>query len=182
MKPILIGLCGKARSGKDLAGFYLVQNHGFERYAFASPLKRGLETMLSLPHGTCDDERLKDEPISWIGKSPRQMLQTLGTEWGRQCVNQNLWLMLGDRRWRDVQMMPDVTGLVITDVRFANEAQMIRNNGGSVIRIDRPGVREVAAHVSEAGIPDHLVNHTIHNNGTKEDLAAAIKWVAEWRT
>jgi hypothetical protein len=82
---ILIGLHGKAHAGKDTVGQMLV-GYGLDRVAFADPIKRMLIEGLGLTAEHFDSP-LKEEPIPWLGKSPRQLMQTLGTEWGRDLVN-----------------------------------------------------------------------------------------------
>jgi len=93
MKPLLFGLAGIARSGKDTAAQHLVTQHGFHSYAFADPLRDGLMHILNL--SPCDFEgEQKEQVLPWLGRSPRYLMQTLGTEWGRDTVHPELWLLL----------------------------------------------------------------------------------------
>jgi hypothetical protein len=68
--------------------------------------------------------------------------------------------------------------VVITDVRFDNEAQAIVNAGGEVWRVERPGWRcladDAATHQSEAGVSDHLITRIIDNSGSLDDLRAEL--------
>jgi hypothetical protein len=166
---MLIGLYGKAGSGKDTVGSVLRKEYGLEPYAFAAPLKAGLEAMLDLLPGALEDRKFKETRLPWLGKSPREMLQTLGTEWGRQLVDPDIWLTLMVRRWEMVKAM-GLPGMVVTDVRFDNEAFKIRHMGGAVIEIVRPNITPVAAHASEAGICPRSVDETIVNDGSLADL------------
>jgi hypothetical protein len=150
MEPILIGITGKARSGKDTVAEILSRNFQVKRYAFAGPLKIGLATMLGLD-GRHVSGDLKEIPIpEFGGKSPRQMLQTLGTEWGRQLVSDSLWVDLGMSEWE--KCLGRGRSLVITDVRFENEAEAIRKAGGVVAHVQRGLAPGVAPHSSEAGV------------------------------
>ena len=153
---ILIGLSGRARSGKDTAAAHLVLRFDFYRYAFAKPLKDGLRAMFQLTHDHLEGE-LKERPLPDVGRSPRELMQTLGTEWGRQMVHPDLWLLLAERAILAakaegpgyLQMYP---GMVVSDVRFENEAALIRRLGGTVIHLIRPEAPGVRSHSSEQGI------------------------------
>ena len=110
----------------------------------------------------------------------------MGTECGRQVYRDDIWVKRAEMEYIQHQAYvenftgggwvdepPGLNGLVITDVRFVNEAQWIRDMGGTVIDIVRPGadgVVGVAAHASEAGYPDELKDFVIQNTGTLEYL------------
>jgi hypothetical protein len=162
----LIGLTGKARSGKDtVAGFLPGQ-----KLAFAAPLKRGLQIMLQLNDEHVNGD-LKEVTLDWLGKSPRQLLQTLGTDWGRNLVHPDLWLLVAKQKIEKYLSMG--LDVVITDVRFDNEADLIRSLGGQVWHIVRPDAQAVNAHASEAGVWFHPgKDYLIYNNGTLEELQA----------
>lgn len=158
---MLIGLTGRAGSGKDTAAAYLGEAHRFMPLTFAAPLR----DMLKAGFGLTDEhftQANKNVAIDWIGRSPRQLQQTLGTEWGRTHVKSSVWVDVATRE------LDSLTGLdvVFTDVRFENEAAMIRDRGGLLIRLVRAAAPSVNAHVSEAGILLREGDHEIHNNGT----------------
>ena len=172
-KQLLIGLCGPAGCGKDtVAGFMPY----FDRYALASPIKDMISTMLGVDRSMWEDREWKEGTVPWIGKSPRQMAQTLGTEWGRTHVDRDLWLKLALRRWDAVRASANPR-LVITDVRFDNEALAIISAGGTVWKVDREGVAPVAAHSSEKGIDPRLITGSVKNYGSLDALRYS---VAEW--
>lgn len=176
-KQILIGLCGPAGCGKDTVADMLAKHGNFNRYTLAMPLKMGLLAMLGIPLETWNDREAKEAVIPWLGKSPRQVAQTLGTEWGRQQVHPDLWVKLMVRRWDEVRHSV-CPRMVVTDVRFDNEAQAIIDAGGTVWRVDREGVAPVAAHKSEAGVDWRLVEGSLKNNGTIDQLDANIQqWI-----
>lgn len=158
---ILIGLTGPAGCGKDTVGQILCDRAGFTRIAFADPIKRmvrqlGIET---------DNRDTKEQPIDWLGRSPRYLMQTLGTEWGRNMVHPELWLMLAER-----EIKHNGGHTVITDVRFDNEADLIHKNGGVVWKISRRQVNAVERHASESGVNAENIDRYIVNNGTIADL------------
>lgn len=165
--PRLIGLHGPARSGKDTVGQMLVDGFCVERISFAEPIRDALRGMMGLTdehfHGS-----LKEVQMPWLGKSPRQLMQTLGTEWGRGVVHPDLWLLLAQRKID--AFFERGRSVVITDVRFENEADLIRQAGGQVWHVHRPNVQQVAAHASEAGIAFEVGDLRIDNNGSLEDL------------
>lgn len=162
---ILIGLAGKAGAGKDTVADTLVQHAGFTRIAFAAPLKAMLRAGLGLTTEQLEDRILKEAPLDWLdGRTPRQLMQTLGTEWGRTHAHPDLWLRIARR-----QIEQTAGPIVITDVRFDNEARLVRDLGGLVWHITREGAG-TAAHASEAGITASAADWWIANDGSIEDL------------
>lgn len=166
----LIGIMGLARVGKDTATAHLCDTYGMESYAFADPIK----SMLTGVFGDLFRDGDREAPIDWLGKSPRQLMQTLGTEWGREIVHPDLWVLVADQMWKKYQEIGWGAGVVLSDVRFRNEAEWILAQGGLLIGLSREGVAAVATHVSEQNIPFDLANVSLENNGTVEELAAAV--------
>ncbi len=156
---MLIGLTGRAGAGKDTAANYMAEVHRFMPVAFATPLRQMLEVGFGLTteHFTTAN---KNTVIDWLGRSPRQLMQTLGTEWGRSHVGSTVWVDLAARELDSL----DGLDVVFTDVRFENEAAMIRERGGVLIRLAR-ATAPVHSHVSEAGIKLQQFDREIHNNG-----------------
>lgn len=150
---LLIGLMGPAGAGKDTAADHLEDHHGFVRYAFADPMRTMLEaafTAAGIDYAHIYERKLKEEPVPGVGHSYRKLAQTLGTEWGRRMLDEDLWL-----RFADMTLgMPDAPvcdRIVVTDVRFPNEAGWIRRHGGVVLRIQRD-TAPVRQHVSETAM------------------------------
>ncbi len=168
-EPLLIGLVGRARVGKDTSAEHL-QNHGFLAASFADPLKNMLEAAFG-PHFRDGD---REKPLDWLGKSPRELMQTLGTEWGRDCVHRDLWVLLANERWQKFWRLPQgaselsnpYAGMVFTDVRFENEAGWITSRGGWLIEITRKDVQLVSAHRSESADLSDLCDFHIGNDHT----------------
>lgn len=169
----LIALAGKARSGKDtVAG--ILADAGFERYAFAGPIKAGVRAMFGLTEAHTDGA-WKEDVLPWLGRSPRYLMQTLGTEWGRQLVADDVWIRIAAKRWQDMREDADgtfgpVAGLVISDCRFENEAAWVRREGGEVWHIVRPNAQAVEAHASEVGVRFEVGDALLHNSGSLDDL------------
>lgn len=170
--PQLIGITGKARAGKDTAGMHLA-TLGYHRASFAAPLKRMIEVGFNLTPTVWEDTERKEAPLDLIGKSPRQLAQTLGTEWGRQLVHPQLWVLLAAREWQICQKSH--TPMVVTDCRFDNEAEWIRSEGGIVVEIiRRNGETTQSAHASENGIDPSLIDAVVYNEGTIPELREEI--------
>lgn len=174
-KPFLIGLTGLAGAGKDTVRNVLAHKHGFEGIAFADPMRNMLTALLE----TCDistayltERELKERPIPELGVSYRAMAQELGTGWGR-ALDQDLWLKIAQARVK-VCEESSCPGVVISDVRFPNEAAWIKSQGGVVWRIIRPGIEPVRTHESEAHANTLPYDYTILNQGTIDDLIPAV--------
>jgi hypothetical protein len=148
---MLVGVTGPAASGKDTVADYLHDQYGFERVSFAAPIYRALSAMLRVPEADLRDRAKKERDLDIIGRSPRELLQTLGTEWGRDTVRNDFWLLLALREI-ERHRRAGAPGVVITDVRFGNEANFVRGQGGQVWHIQRPGTPAVRAHSSEIGV------------------------------
>jgi len=158
----LIGLCGAAGAGKGSVATIL-RSLGFVEVSFADPLYAAVAAITGIPTDRLRDRAVKEAVIPWVGKSPRQLLQTLGTEWGRQMVCDDLWVLSA------LRAASRHDRVVVPDVRFDNEARAIRERGGVVLKVVRPGAScltaDTSAHESEAGISVDLVDCEIVNDG-----------------
>lgn len=173
---MLIGLCGAAGAGKNAVAEILRDRRNFTGLSFAAPIYRAVSAIVGLSVEELARRDRKERPIGWLGKSPRELLQTLGTQWGRQMVAEDIWVRLAISQARELR---SIGGRVaITDVRFENEARAIRGDGGVIWRVTRPVAvldAQAAQHASEAGIPDDLVDDEVVNDGGLYDLAAAVE-------
>jgi hypothetical protein len=165
----LLGLAAKARCGKDTVADYLVENFNFRKYAFADPLKEAASKMFGVPIWWFYNAEKKEQVIEEWGYSPRQMAQLLGTEGGRKLFREDIWLKRAEVEL-NLNTNIDWDGMVITDLRFENEADFIRSHGGIVIHILREGAPEVSDHESEKGILVREKDIVIENDGTIHDL------------
>lgn len=163
----IIGLTGPAGAGKDTVAAGLTCMHGFHRIAFADPIRRGLQVMLGLDAMSFEHPH-KEIVIGAIGKSPRQMMQTLGTEWGRSLVHPELWLLIA--RTNIEQSLASGRRVVISDVRFDNEANMLRDMGGQIWHITRNQPSRASAHISESGVTPTDDDRFISNDSSIDSL------------
>ena len=175
MKHQFIGLCGLAGSGKSTAADYLVRHHGFLRLSYASPIKRMVRAMLIeagapfLDAVEMVDGKLKELPTPFLaGRTPRHAMQTLGTEWGRDLIAQDIW-----RRILLNKVSQNASErIVVDDVRFPNEVEGLRAEGFHIIRVVRASAHATGGHSSEA--QDFEVDTVITNDGTVADLQASL--------
>jgi len=109
--------------------------------------------------------------LGWNGKKDekgRRLLQLLGTEIGRDCINENIWVYFWDRKVQRDQGVGK-TVIIADDVRFDNEARRMRELGGLVVGIERD-IEFKSNHRSEQGIDPNLIDHIILNDSTLNDL------------
>lgn len=173
------GLMGKARSGKDTVAARLTVEHGYERMAYADPLK---DMALSINPIVASDgigpfrlkplvnaygwERAKDE-----FPEVRRILQTLGQS--IRNYDPDYWVTVAMGR------LAKVTGpVVFTDVRYPNEAEALRARGFTLVRVVRPGrpdaltpaEQAASAHTSEVALDDWNPDALIFNGGSLAEL------------
>lgn len=184
---MIIGLTGYARSGKDTVAA-LIGRLEYERtgdpdavasISFAAPMKAFCLELFGFSLDQIYGD-LKEEPDPrWTrpdGKplTPRYALQTLGTEWGRNC-DPDLWVKVAMQKAKSAHAAQKLA--IITDVRFLNEARAIRDVGGVIWRIYRSG--RAHSHASEAEIwsekMTELVDSEIVNTASLEALELAVK-------
>lgn len=175
-----IGLCGTAGAGKDYT-YALLRKHfpGINRIAFADPLKSIL--IATDPIILPDRTRLSDVLFEMsFDKAKREhleirrLLQKLGTDGIRNTLGQDIWIRTALDKGRE--------GLnVFTDVRFPNEADAIRAEGGLVVRVTRPAApllrSEFMSHASERDSSGIHEDFTFENDGNAENVDALVKYV-----
>lgn len=164
MKLNIVGISGKAGSGKDTLAHTVFKHHGFMPWAFAWPLK-----MRALSHGFTYDEVFTAKPIA-----ARQWLQEVGVQ--KRAQNPDYWVSQLDGWVRTLYQAVGTTKFVITDVRFPNEAEYIRSLGGKLVRMEHGLGLEyalagtaAAVHESETALDDYpdwdlVIHNNIHGN------------------
>jgi dephospho-CoA kinase len=169
-RPRIIGLTGPAGCGKTFVASMVPDAVVI---GLADPIYAALASILGIPETVLRQRATKERPIEWLGKSPRQLLQTLGTDWGRTLVAEDLWLRIARRRIEELAAT-GAGAVVIADVRFDNEAALVQEMGGEVWLVDRRPATEAAPHVSEAGLSPGLIDRVVDNTGTPEQTRANV--------
>lgn len=181
--PRLIGLVSHAPGcGKTSIARLLTDEQDYIRQPLAKPLKHaGYQVLLMVgvdPQAAhCYLYEDKHLVIPELGVTGRHLLQTLGTDWGRRMINPSIWINSWRVAYRRDFLAREVPiNCVVDDVRFPDEADLIREFGGELWLVDRPGVAYDGRHASEGGLVGYPhFNRTIHNSGTLEDLHLVIR-------
>lgn len=175
---MIIGLSGYAQSGKDTVANILVEEYGFTRVAFADKIRGLLYEM---------NPRINDRQLQqWIDiqgwdatkamSEVRMLLQNVGVG-ARKIFGENHWI---------IEAFKDIHGTernyVISDVRFTNEANWIKEvYGGHIWRVERPGTKPVNDHVSELELNVWNFDELIYNAGSIEDLKEVVRSSMEFQ-
>lgn len=162
----LIGLAGRAGAGKSYLATILCQ-HGYIRHSFAAPLKSGLVAM-GMPRELLDD-KVTPHPF-FQGRTSRYAMQTLGTEWGRKLIGPDFWVNAWDRT------RPEGVPTVVDDVRFSNEVEKIRVEGGTVIWVSRPDQR-LSEDAHESELLDKSACDITYTNSLNSDATRFLRFV-----
>jgi hypothetical protein len=180
VNPLIALYSSSMQSGKSTAAMVL-QKYLFARgMAFAEPFYDFAIDVAAPFIGSVEETKawLKDERkdkgaipgLSQAGGSPvtlRLMLQTIGTQWGRVCIDPNIWTKLAEKKALEALK---TTGVVFDDMRFPNEFDMIKRHGGKTIRIVRPGPARGDTKTGEGLLDSHEFDFTVYNDNGLMDL------------
>ena len=181
---MLIGLVGLIGSGKDTVADFLVKEHGFHRDSFAKSLKDAVSVIFgwdrSLLEGATQESRMWRERIDpyWSNKldravTPRHILQHWGTEVMRGHFHDSIWIDSFTARYRG-------GNIVLSDTRFINEINTIRDLKGKVVLVRRGPIptqqemQERSVHQSEWDWIGQHFDYEIDNSGNLEDLRTQV--------
>ena len=165
---MIIGLSGYARSGKDTVAKTLIERYGYTRVAFADKIR----DIVWDANPILKDNEFKVQGVvnayGWdVAKTQfpelRRLLQAVGVA-ARDHLGDDVWISAAVK-----DLDPD-KDYVITDVRFQNEANIIKNMGGQIWRVVRPGVEAINSHISESEMDSYEVHQVIMNDGDLESL------------
>jgi hypothetical protein len=201
---MLIGILGRMNSGKGTVADELVEVYGFRQDSFAATLKDITSQIFGwdrelLSGSSSESREFREEVDEWWSEklgipnfTPRLALQLIGTDVFRNNFHENIWVLSAMRRYQDGE------NVVISDCRFPNEVQIIRELGGRIIRVDRgenpfwwevakkaaagdeAAIAEMAKphiniHASEWAWSNEHADELIHNDGTLEQLYGMVR-------
>jgi hypothetical protein len=184
---VIIGLCGLIGSGKNTVAEHLMEQHYYISVSFAETLKDAAACIFGwdrdmLEGATPEDRAARELKDEWWSErlgfdvSPRYMLQYMGTEVMRNNLHPDIWTLSAEKLIKENPWEQ----YVFTDVRFPNEAAMIRRIGGKVWHVRRGelpewfGQNPEHIHASETSWNNETFDATIYNDGTIEDLKTTI--------
>lgn len=204
--PYLIGITGKMRHGKDTVAAIAIERlgKGAIRIALADALKRETAQMLaSSIMGAPLEQRLRFQGIDntfeltslietemnsneidpdtglAIKERYRLLNQFWGTEWRRQIFGPEYWNRELLKNAQRKAFSEGARIVFVPDVRFPNEASFIKENGGTVWKVERPGVDYGSTHASEALVDQIEADAVIVNNGTLDDLRRRVGFLLD---
>ena len=164
---MIIGVAGYKGSGKDTVANVLQTNFGFKKMSFAQPIKDLVHHTFGIDQAILsgdNGERIhREEPMpGWFYLSPRDMLQKIGMAF-RNEIHKDVWIKILENKIKNITQ-----NIVIPDVRFKNEVEMIRRYG-FVVGVHRPGFNG-DNHASERGLEDVELPKVFNNNDTQAML------------
>lgn len=180
--PRLFALYSDApQSGKTTVANVLTMDRGFACISFAAPIKRmtamflsecGLDydTIHSATHGELKEDAILDD---FPGITTRYLMQTLGTEWGRDRIGEHIWTTLAHNRIDKLRKQG--IDVVVDDLRFHNEYAMLAAMGAKFIKIERPGYEPADGHRSTGALADYPFHLTLRNDSSLDDLILAAR-------
>ena len=169
-------MSGYARSGKDTVAELLCLNYGYKRVSFADPMRQALYVLSPKIDNIVRLSEYVDDygwDVAKQNQEVRRLLQVFGTEVGRKMFGLDFWIDIA------LKDLSGDTQVVISDVRFPNEADAIAKLGGSVWRINRKNHSAVNGHASEHAMDNYMFNHVIYNDETLDDLSDEVFMLAK---
>jgi len=187
MDRLIVGLMGEAKTGKDTIANMLGETYGFHKTAFAHNLKEACRLLFNFSDAQLYGNQKEVVDAFWK-KTPREVLQYVGTELFRNNFDKDFWVKSLMNHINSHICAHNVQRWVISDCRFKNEMQAIKDAGGKVIRLyrtDGPGAENgIVGHPSEMEmktISDSEFDAVISlPTGVPELLMAAKAVVGDW--
>lgn len=157
MKPkTIIAFTGPKGIGKTFTASHLLVGANVpqpaEIMSFAGPLKKMAAAILPTVAFTPEGKEITDYGL--CGKTPRFIMQTLGTDWGRKLIGDDIWT----EAMKFAIHESDSESIIIDDLRFDNEAELVKSMGGIVIALSGRGVEYTGEHESEKPISNKYVD------------------------
>jgi len=175
---MLVGILGLKGSGKDTIGNYLIENYNFEKLAYAGALKDAICCIFgwdrTMMEGATEESRKwREEEDPYWEFSPREMMQRIGTDLFRKQIKDDIWIKSLKLKLEKMTQGPFKTtkNVVITDCRFKNEIDVIKEKGGIIILVEREPPSWIkyvedykAGEITEEEAVQNLQNTGIHES------------------
>lgn len=157
-----------------------------KKYAFK--IKEIISIVIGCDIHDLESEEFKNTPLGeewqlpWRKRlekpmTPRLMLQLLGTEWGRDLIHPNVWVNALMADYSPVRMDGKMPNWVVTDMRFPNEMEAIKQRGGVTIRVNRGVAPKTHEHPSETALDKARFDHIIDNNSDISSLVDTVEFI-----
>lgn len=165
---VIFGISGEKFSGKDtvanaIVARYAREGRKAELIRFAEPLKQSLCTLFGWDRSQLESHEFKETPEPITGKTPRYIMQAMGTEFGRELLHDQIWIRLAAAQVE--RCIAEGIVPVLSDVRFENEAEMVRSMGGTIVHVINPtNVIRTDAHASENGVAQQTNDYRFIND------------------
>lgn len=177
----LIMICGAKGVGKDTVAKYFINNHGYERLAFADKLKDVCSLLFDIDREIFDDPILKEKEIIGWEKSPRRIMQFIGTEIFQEKINE-LFPFLNKCFWAiDIKkkiINSKSDNFVISDLRFIHELEIFSDMKPFIIKVVNNKQND-SLHTSELEYNNIIHNIIVHNDGDVDELYEKLKNISQ---
>lgn len=187
---VIVAIGGYKTVGKDTVGELLSELYGFQRLAFADPLKAvalAADPIIALSGTNFSEDKFEpwrlSEMVDTFGwedvksnfPESRRFLQKLGQEGCRNVLGSDIWINAA------LAELDKFNGLdiVFTDMRYKNEAEVLKRRGAVILRLNRPGC-EAGEHASEREIDEVKPDYVINNDGSLDDLKTKVDEFMTW--
>lgn len=183
---LIVALTGPKGAGKDtvadvLVNHYMIQQRRVKRLAFADPIKKVIQHIFDLdPSSNKQYDDFKRTTLHFNTPNSITRDQRLSQVSARHVVREIGMLMRSyDEKQFNAYVEDHFKGasdqdvFIVTDLRFDNEYVLLRKWGAKIVRIERPGY-EYDGHITERGFDDKLVDFTISNIGSLQELTHSI--------
>ena len=179
---MLLGLVGPKQSGKSTIAQYLVEKCGYTDYAMAHPIKEIAKVFGFTEAEVNGTDAQKMTPNPQLGICAREFLQKFGTEFGRETLpemfprmtlgeSQSVWIHLAECFLERQRQRQKSCNVVISDIRFPDEAAFVQRRGGLLVYVNRPLRKDAfSAHASEQLVSTIHRDYTVENDGSLEYL------------
>lgn len=172
--------------GKSTVANHLNHAWGYTVLSFANPMKQMTYILLSqLGYSHDSIQRMlygtdKELIIPELKTTPRHIMRTLGTEYGRNCVHPELWIKIAEVQLQE-NLLRGAEGICFEDCRFPNEAAFLRNQGAQLWLVDGPArTSSDASHTSDGNLDTSIhFDHTILNDSSLSVLHSRINAVLD---